>query len=803
MNCRGRSKSTEIRVNDLLRKMSLRQKIVQLQCLFSVFIRRSNPNFNEIMPDGIGEIAFGYQLDSPEKSAEFIERLQRYLVEETELGIPAIIHTEAISGGIISEMTQFPSPIGLGATWDPDGVQKMAELIRRQVIAVGIRRVLSPVVDVARDPRWGRMGETFGEDPVLCSQMAVAYVRGMQGERLSEGVLSCAKHFIGYSMGEGGLNQSRNPITPRELREVYAKPFQAVITEAGIGSIMAQYGAIDGEMVIGSKPLLDNLLRKEMKFRGTVVSDYMAINRMVAMKVAENIGKAGIMAIKAGLDQEFPVPAGFKTQLLIDAVEKGELDEEIINRSVKRVLRQKFQLGLFENPYPRRNDIKKYYYNTDNDRMSFELAQKSLVLLKNDGILPLKKNIKSIAVIGPHSDSLRLMFGGYTYPAVLDMILEVNVIAEGMEEYVSYSKIEKKAPDTYPGSNITVENPMVESMLRSMFEKSQTILQAIRNTCKNAKIYHARGCDYAGSDRSGFKQAVEAVKAADVAILAIGGKLGWAQSSTMGENLDSMNIGLPGVQEDLAREVLAAGKPTVVLHLSGRPLNSEFITENCNALLECWSPSVWGGQAIASALFGDFNPSGKLPVTVARNAGQIPIYYNHVNGVSYHNKSIFKQENMYVDGPEKPLFYFGQGLSYTRFEYSNLRLDKEVRSDGKLTVSVDVRNAGRKDGAEVVQLYIADELSSMLRPNKELAGFKRVELKAGETKTVVFTVRVSQFAFLDISMKWKVEAGDMTVMIGSSSEDIRLRDTFRIIGSAYVDASKRGFYADTRINTLS
>jgi Beta-glucosidase-related glycosidases len=760
--------------------MSLKQKIAQLQCLFSVFI--SHAEFRDIMPDGIGEIAFGYQLDSPEKSAEFIESLQKYLVEETELGIPAIVHTEALSGGIISEMTQFPSPVGLGATWDPDGVKRMAELIRKQVMAVGVRRVLSPVVDISRDPRWGRMGETFGEDAVLCSEMAVAYVKGMQGGNLSEGVWACAKHFLGYSLCEGGLNQTRNPITPRELREAYARPFQAVITEAGIGSIMVQYGAIDGEMAIASEPLLNNLLRKEMKFRGAVVSDYMAINRMTAMKVAGGPGEAGVAALKAGLDLEYPSPAGFKTEILMNAVEKGDLKEETIDRSVKRILRQKFQLGLFENPYPRRENIKKYYYNTDNDKMSFEMARESIVLLKNDGILPLGRNTKSIAVIGPHANSLRLLFGDYSYPAVLDMVLDSNVIVEGMEGPGPASNGGGRIAEKYPGSNTAVENPMVEDMLQSILDKSQTILQAVRKACRNAQVSYAKGCDYAGDDTSGFDSAVEAAGSAEVVILAVGGKCGWGQSATMGENLDSMGIGLPGVQEELAKAVCAAGKPVVVLHLNGRPLSSGFIAEKCHALLECWSPSVWGGQAIASVLVGEYNPAGKIPVTVARNAGQIPIYYNHVNGSSYHNQSIFRQENMYVDGSEKPLFYFGQGLSYTRFEYSNLKLDSEVGSDGKLTVSADIKNVGKRDGAEVVQLYISDELGSLLRPNKELAGFKRIPLKAGEKKTVVFTVKASQLAFLDINMRWKVEAGEMTAMIGASSEDIRLKGTFLIHG---------------------
>lgn len=790
------SKSIEKRVTDLLLRMSLKQKIAQLQCIFSVYI--GHAEFRDIVSDGVGEVAFGYQMDSPEKNADYIESLQRYLMEGTELGIPAIIHMEALSGGVMSEMTLFPSPIGLAAAWDPEGIRKMAELIRKQVMAVGVRKVLSPLADIARDPRWGRIGETFGEDPVLCSAMVTACIKGLQGKDLNEGVSACAKHFLGYGLSEGGLNQTHNPVTTRELREVYAKPFQAAITESDLTTLMAQYGSIDGEMVTASESLLYKLLRKEMKFKGVVVSDYMAINRMVAMKVAGGLGEAGIAALKAGLDVEYPTPAGFKTDILIKAVDKGIVEEKMIDRSVKRVLRQKFKLGLFENPYPRRENFKKYFYNTENDMMSFELAQKSIVLIKNDGVLPLSKKIKKIAVIGPHADSIRLLFGNYSYPAMVETVLDPNVNVENAEGSESSSVSAGKVAEKYPGSNTIVQNPMIEDILRSMLEKSKTILQAIQKNCKNAEVLYAKGCDIAGNDIRGFDLAVKIAESADVVILALGGKHGWGQMATIGESLDSMSIGLPGVQEALVKKVYSAGKPTVVLHLDGRPLSSEFIAEKCHAVLECWSPSILGGQAIASVLFGDFNPSGKLPVTVARNAGQIPIYYNHVNGSSYHNHNIFKHEPMYVDGPETPLFYFGHGLSYTRFEYSNLKLNERLEGDGELTVSVDICNVGQRDGTEVVQLYISDELCSLLRPNKELAGFKRVLLKVKEKKTVTFMIRASQMAFLDSRMKWKVESGEMTVMVGASSEDIRLKGTFYIANDVYVNGAKRGFFADTK-----
>jgi len=350
-----------------------------------------------------------------------------------------------------------------------------------------------------------------------------------------------------------------------------------------------------------------------------------------------------------------------------------------------------------------------------------------------------------------------------------------------------------------PGSDTLVENSLVEGMLRSMLPKSRTVLRAIQETCKDTEVLYAKGCDYAGMDKSGFGEAVSQAERADAVILVIGGKCGWGLSATIGESRDSMDIGLPGVQEELAKAILNVGKPVIVVHIDGRPLSNVFIADQCSALLECWSPSAGGGQAIASILFGDFNPSGKLPVTVARNAGQIPIYYNHVNGSSYHGHAIMKHENAYVDGPEKPLFYFGHGLSYTRFAYSNLVFDKKVAGDGTLTVSVDIQNTGTRDGVEIVQLYVADELSTLLRPNKELAGFQRVFLKPDEKKTVVFKIRASQFAFLDTRMKWKVESGEMTVMVGASSEDIRLKGTFTITNDAFIDGSKRGFFADVQI----
>jgi len=800
---KDKNRSISERVEDLLSRMTLQQKVAQLQCTMLM----SDPDQGlQGFPEGIGEVTGTTSIGKTiEANAELAKRVQDIIRAKNDLGIPVLLHSEALTGLMAAGATVFPSAIGLGATWNPDTVEKMTNIIRKQMLAVGVRQALSPVMDVARDPRWGRIGETYGEDPTLCSAMSVAFTKGLQGDELKNGIVATGKHFLGYGFCEGGLNMSSNPIPPRELREVYAKPFQAAITEGGLKSIMNSYGTIDGEMVIKSKHILTDLLRQEMGFDGLVVSDYMSIKRACDLKASPDPKWAGIEALQAGLDIELPFPYGY-TQTLIEAVNEGIIDESLIDCSVRRILKTKFELGLFEDPYPRVDLIAESYENKAATAHSLKAARESIVLLKNDGILPLNKDIKNIAVIGPHGNSLRLLFGCYTYPAMLEMMLTETMSEMAGTLDMAGSDLEtnkvgdtQSLPPFFEGSNVRQEPPIVEETIKKLYGAiTPTILDSIKAKCPDANVEYERGCDVAGTNRGGFAAAIAAAKRADVVILVLGGKYGWGNTCTIGEGIDSDRIGLPGVQEELAKAIFETGTPAIFVHMDARPLSSEYIAKNYPAIIENWFPGITGGSALADVLFGDYNPAGRLPVTVARNAGQIPIYARHRKGDSYDEVKGMVM-NMYAEGSKQPLFYFGEGKSYTQFEYSNLKVDKKVKADGIINLSCEVTNIGGRDGEEVVQIYVRDEVASMLRPSKELAGFKRVALKVGETKTVHFSMRADQFAFLDVDMNWIVEAGTMTVMVGGSSEDIRLSDTFEIENTAYVVGKDRGFFARAKV----
>lgn len=787
----------EERVNHLMTQMTLEQKVAQLQCL--MFMGGEVENALKAFPSGLGTLTGFGGAPSIEGNADFSNKTQKAVIEKNDLGIPVLQHCEALTGMNAAGGTIFPSAIGLGATWNPDTVEKMTEIIRKQMVAVGIRHALSPVMDIARDPRWGRVGETYGEDPTLCAAMSVAFTKGLQGDDLKDGVVATSKHFLGYGFSDGGLNMASNPIPPRELRESFAKPFQAAITEANLESVMNSYGTIDGEMIIKSKHILTDLLRDEMGFKGTVVSDYMSINRAVGLKVSEDAAVAGMEALKAGLDVELPMPYGY-TQNLVDAVKEGRIEEFYIDRALRRILTTKFKLGLFENPYAREELIPEAYDPQKTKTHSLKAAHEAIVLLKNEGILPLRKDIKKIAVIGPHGDSLRLLFGCYTYPASLEMAMGGSMaeMAGTMDGFAA-ADMTPKSP-LFEGSRVRSEAAVVTETIKAMFsQKTPTILASIKAKCPNTEIVYEKGCDVAGTNRVGFDSAIAAAKSADVVILTLGGKYGWGNNCTTGEGIDTDNIGLIGVQEELAKLIFETGTPCVMVHMDAKPLSSEFVAEKYPAIIENWFPGDTGGEALADVLFGDYNPAGRLPITAARNVGQIPIYAMHRNGNGY-RKIQTMLLNDYVDSSKLPLFYFGEGKSYTTFEYSNLQLDKKVKANGTIHLSCDVRNAGDRVGEEVVQVYVKDELASMLRPNKELAGFARIAIKVGETKKVHFYIRADQFAFLDINMRWVVEAGEMIVEVGASSEDIRLEDKFEIEDSIFIDGKNRGFFAKIKVD---
>lgn len=792
------SLSAEERTQDLLSRMTLEQKIDQLTCL--VTIEPEIPDFKKYVPAGIGHVGAFTTASCVEKIAEYVYQLQKFLTQETELGIPALIHCEASAGAQFTEADVFPSAIAQASTFEPELIGRMAEIIRRQMLEVGFRQALSPVVDIARDPRWGRVTETYGEDAALTSAMASAFVKGIQTDDLREGIAATAKHYVGHGITEGGINMGRNMVSARDLKEIHCKPFQSAITEAGMRGVMCSYCSMNGEPVVASQTLLTDILRDEMGFEGIVVSDYVAVDRLVdPFCVTDSFEEAGKLAIKAGLDVEYPRPKGF-TYAMKEAVAAGELSMEVIDRAVKRVLKLKFELGLFENPYPNIEALKKTLHCKETETLNEELASKSFILLKNEHkLLPLSRNIKKIAVLGPHGDNVRSYFGTFSYPAALDMSLAREEDGQVFEEP---GLIVYDIEQSYVGQ-IREVSPRIGKRIRREFPVVRSLYHALLEYLPDSQVVYAQGINCAGSDVAGMEEALRAAADADVVILTLGGKNGWGITSTVGEGVDSTDIDLPGRQEEFARRVYELHKKTVVLHFDGRPLSNAYVASHFDAILEVWQPGVMGGQALCKTLFGESNPGGRLPVTAARNAGQLPVYYGLPRGSGYvaaGHTGMIRNKNGYINDTAYPLYYFGHGLSYTTFHYSDARIDRtKVTAKDVMNISVAVENTGDVAGDEVVQLYFTDQTASMVRPTMELAGFKRIFLKPGEKKEVTFQMRVSQMAFLNRDNQWVVEKGAVTFSLGASCADIRETLQAEVTESALVDERTRGFYAQTKV----
>lgn len=756
------------RVEDLLSQMNLDEKLAQIGCVWSNALLDDSTfvpaKANQHIPHGIGQITrlAGATSLHPDESAAVLNDLQRYLMEETRLGIPTIVHEESCAGYLSRDATVFPQAIGLAATWEPELVQAMTEIIKGQMMAVGSRHTLAPVLDVARDARWGRCEETFGEDPYLISQMGIAYVRGLQGDDIKDGVAATGKHFTGYAVTEGGMNWSPGHMTARELREVYAAPFEAVIKEANLATVMNGYHEMDGIPCGASKALLVDLLRGELGFDGVIVSDYFTVENLNSYhRVAQDKGEAARMALEATMDLELPIKDCYDAPLKA-AVEAGQVDVALVDAAVRNVLRWKFELGLFENPYVDASTAAAVFDTAEDRALARKLAQKSMVLLKNtDDLLPLvKDDLDAIAVIGPSADSIRLLQGDYHYPSHLHVL---SMVSEDGESAVPT-----------PGQEVGESKFGADH-----FVKHVTVLEGITNAVNpEVTVRYAQGCDISGSDTSGFAEAVAIAEAADVAIVVVGGKSGLTPDCTSGEARDRATLGLPGVQQQLVEAIQATGIPVVVVLINGRPLALPWIADNVPAVVEAWLPAEEGGNAVADILFGEVNPGGKLPITLPRSVGQAPIFYGHKpSGGRSH------WLGDYVEESTKPLYPFGHGLSYTTFDFANLQIDKaEAEAVDTVTITCDITNTGSRTGEEVVQLYVNDEIASATRPVKELKGFKRVELAPGATKTISFALKASQLGFFNVAMDYVVEPGAIKIMVGSSSEDIRLEGAFAITG---------------------
>lgn len=753
------------RVADLLERMTLEEKVAQLGTVWLTALvddETFNPDTAaEHLADGIGQVTrIGASTGLlANESAKLGNDIQQVLVERTRLGIPAVIHEEGVGGFLHRGATTFPQGLGLAATWDVDLMAEVAEVIRTQMTAVGARHNLSPVLDVARDPRWGRVEETYGESPELCARMGVAYVKGLQTDELANGVVCTGKHFLGYGYSLGGRNQAPVHLGGRELREVYAEPFAAAIREAGLASIMNSYSSIDGVPVAASRAMLTDLLRGELGFTGTVVADYFAVmqlhfNHMTAADPTES----AIQALSAGLDIELPALDCYKH--LPAAVREGRIDESIIDESCARVLAQKIQLGLFENPYVDADAALVVFDTPDQRALARRAAAEGVILLKNDGVLPLNPSISKVAVIGPHADDPRLLQGDYHYPAHLEIIYQ-NRSAEmlqamealGMEQGVD--QLPEAGGTFSPGPHFT---PHV------------TPLDGLRSALPHTEIIHAAGCTDAGDDESGIDEAVAAAESADVTIVCVGARSGLVADATVGEARDATDLGLPGVQSQLVARIAATGTPMVVVVISGRVHTLEAESAAANALIWSVLPGEEGGSAIAQVLTGEVNPSGRLPVTLPVHVGQIPLHHDMRRRG---DRSEFY--GSYVDRDTDALYWFGHGLSYTTFEYGEPSMVTGSTTEAT-TISVSVANNGQHDGDEVVQLYVTDEIASVARPIRELIGFARVAIPAGETRAVTFTVHPSRLAFHGLDMDLITEPGTFTFRIGGSSFDPNMQE---------------------------
>jgi beta-glucosidase len=744
------------RVESLLEMMTLQEKVAQLGSAWVFQLTEdgqlSDEKARDLLSDGLGHVTrvSGASDLGAEDAAHLANEIQRFLLEETRLGIPAIVHEEICSGLMSRSAVVYPQAIGVAATWDPDMARDMAAAVRRQMRAMGAHHGLSPVLDVARDPRWGRTEETFGEDPYLVARMGIAFVEGLQGADLTEGVVATAKHFVGYSASEGGLNWAPPHLPPRELREVYLHPFEAVV-DAGAWSVMNAYHELDGIPCGADRDLLTVLLREQWGFEGTVVSDYFAVRQLASYHhVAPDAVGAAATALHAGIDVELPGTDCYG-EPLIEGVRNGAIDLDLVDTAVRRVLRSKFDLGLFESPF-----VDAAMTRTDpgpERELARRIAAKSIVLLANDGVLPIAPGAGSIAVIGPNAHDPRNLFGDYTYPAHIEALVDMQ-----------------------SGDNVFGVPFSGEVSLEGSMKQARSVFDALRDRLGDTVAY-ARGCDVDSQSRGGFEKAVALARGAALAVMVMGDKAGLTSDCTSGEGRDRLSLDLPGVQEDLVRAIIETGTPVVLVLVTGRPCGSQWAHEHSAAVVQAWLPGEEGAEAIADVLTGAVSPGGKLPISHPRSAGQIPVYYAHkVSGGRSHWKGD------YVDGAASPLYPFGHGLGYTTFRISELSMTPDLATwNGAVTVGATVTNIGDRDGDEVVQLYVRDPAASVTRPVLELKGFARVGLPAGGAARVTFDLPVGQLGFYNRDLEYVVEPGSIDVLVGTSSADLEVAGSFSVV----------------------
>jgi beta-glucosidase len=721
------------RADDLLDRMTLSEKVAQLGGVWITRLVRGDAvneaRLQELLVDGIGHVTrIGASTGlRPQGRARLMNDVQRFAIERTRLGIPVVVHEESTGGFCARDATVFPQALGLASSWDVDLLTSIADVIRQQMLAVGARHTLAPVLDIARDPRWGRSEETYGEDPVLAGTLGAAYVRGMQTDDLRNGVICTGKHFLGYGLPEGGRNHGPVQLGPRELREVYAEPFAAAIRDAGLASIMNSYSSVDGLPCAGAAAILDGLLRDELGFDGVVVADYWAVTLLITHhRTAADKPAAAEQALRAGLDLELPALDCYSE--LIALVASGRVDVALVDRACRRVLVSKLRLGLFEHPYVDEGDAAAVYDTAAQRALARRAAIESIVLLENDGVLPLAAGAR-VAVLGPAADDVRRLQGDYHYPAHIEIVYE-GAHASGLPMDHDASDplaLSSLAPDSLaPGP---------------FFTPHVTPLEGLR----------AAGVDVTDNlDR------------ADVAVVFVGEESGLQLHSTVGEARDATVLDLTDEQEALVLSTAAQGVPTVVVVISGRVHTLGPIADAANAILWCAPPGEEGGNAIADVLTGRADPGGRLPVSLPRSAGQLPVHAGHRAGG---DRSQFHRD--YIDSPVAPRWRFGHGRSYTTFSHDSVSVTSGSTLD-PIVVTVRVTNTGERTGDEIVQLYGRDDIASVARPDQLLLGFTRVTLDPGEARRVQFTVDPSRLAFYDDAMRFVVEPGTFTLWAGES-----------------------------------
>ncbi len=739
------------RVRDLLSRMTVEEKAAQMMCIWqkkaeTLVDRDGNFDFQKAKKsfrDGRGLGQVGRPSDAgggknARAMAELTNAIQKFFLENSRLGIPVMFHEECLHGHAAPDGTSFPQPIALGATFNPELVESLFTVTALEARLRGAHHALTPVVDVAREPRWGRVEETYGEDPYLVSRMGIAAVRGFQGDATFKDkrhVLATLKHFVGHGQPESGMNCAPSNVSMRVLRETFLYPFKEALREAGAVTLMASYNEIDGVPSHANKWLLRDLLRKDWGFKGFVVSDYYAIWELGyrpdthGHNVAKDKKESCALAVNAGVNIELPDPDCYLH--LVELVRKGVLKESQLDDLVAPMLFWKFEMGLFDDPYVDPEEADRVTGCDEHHSLALKAAHEAITLLKNeDGLAPLDLNaIKTIAVIGPNAN--RGLLGGYS---------------------------------GVPKHNVTV-------------------LDGIREKAgKKVKVVYSEGCKITigGSwnqdevvpsdpeeDQEAIAEAVQVAQKADVIVLAIGGNEQTSREAWSLQHMgDRTSLDLIGRQEELVKAIIALGKPVIVFLFNGRPLSINYVVENVPVIYECWYLGQETGRAVADVLFGDYNPGGKLPISVPRSVGHLPVFYNY--------KPSARRGYLFDD--VSPLYAFGYGLSYTSFAIENLRLTKKkIRPDGSTQVLVDVTNAGKRAGTEVVQLYIRDLVSSVTRPVKELKGFRKVRLEPGESAMVTLDITPASLSFYDINMKYVVEPGDFEIMVGTSSRDTDLQ----------------------------